>query len=77
MAMSATTANSNLRQLEARRCDFSRRMLRLYRAAKLLTSGAVAKGNGEYAIPPGDMLFLRAAVDHAAIAVHQERTPNE
>lgn len=77
MSMSAATANSTVRQHEANRCDFSRRMLRLYRAAKLLTTGAVASGHGRYLIPPGDMLFLRAAVEHAAVAVHAERTPNE
>jgi hypothetical protein len=53
--------------------EYVRRTKRLFRAAKLLVTSASQVRQGLYAIDPGDMIFLRSALEHVAEVVEQER----
>jgi hypothetical protein len=53
--------------------EYVRRTQRLFRAAKLLVTSASQVRQGLYAIDPGDMIFLRSALEHVAEVVEQER----
>lgn len=73
MATCHATANSTVRRYETRRAEFSRRMLRLYRASRLLLTSLQHSGPRTYQIDPGDVIFFRDAVERARLAVELER----
>ncbi len=72
MAVCLATRNEDVRSSETRRQELIVRLLRVYRAARLVASGSEAGASGHYRINPGDMLHLRTVVDAARNIVRSE-----
>ncbi len=68
----ALTTNRSDERRHARRSELIVRLLRVYRAASLLATGAEPAGSGVYRIMPGDVLHLRHAVAQAKEVINEE-----
>lgn len=73
MATCPATVNGAVRRYETKRAEFARRMLRLHRAASLLSTSVRRIGPRTYEIDPGDVIFLREALERCREVVENER----
>jgi len=67
-----TVSNRDTRAHDGPRAAMECKLLRVYRAASLLLTSLERAANDTYRMNPGDVLFLRRAVDDVSEAVRRE-----